>query len=445
MAKHRRNPWPKASKAHRDAALIGWGYRRDRKKKPAKAMRYLSAAGLSRAALKKYRKARKTKSSILLAKREKRKRKTGAPRQPYVRRPFLVNRARRNRRPNWYADFVKEFAHSHPGMKGPQLMRAASRAYRSGRGTSRRNPGVAPGSVYFNQMLPTVRPLQNRRRKKARRNIYTSFGNKRRKRNRKGQFVRKNRGRKRGYRRNPVLPYFAFENPVLPYAAFNPAIAATADPLAAVQEAAELVVSSDFWLGTVLPMGAGFVGAQFVGGFVQAGVEKIVGPQTGFLGSLQRIGSRALGGVGVSAVAVLATRDADLATKVLAGGLVSVFVQIIQELFGIDTYEKITGMAGMVSGIGADITADLKSKIARSVKQQIAAAEQGQAGIGAVNAFVSTQNLQTAPDLGPGPRVGGVGDFVQTQGLRTAPVESGQPMVADMSAYSNEQMDALLI
>ncbi len=400
------NPWPRQKKAHATASRLGWAHRKNRKKKPARPSAYLKAAGLTRGALKKYRGARKTSPKALLAKRKASARKTG-------RRAALVN----PRRAGTYAKFVKSF-HRKTGLSGPNLMKAAGKAWR-------RNPGVSPGSVYFNQ-LPTVRPLMNRSkgrkksRKGARKNPvlpYAAF----------------NRGRKQA-RRNPVLPYFAFENQPMA------AAARSADPFAAVKGAIETTMKPKFWMRTVLPMGAGFVGGSFLGGLTYAGAQQLVGQAEGVGGSVQRVASRTLGAAGAGAVALLATKDADLSSKVLAGGLIAVVVQVIQEVFGIDTYEKITGMADFVGGVAQDLTEELKERIARSVRGEIEAAE-GTAG------FATTQDLQVAPQLGPGPRMGDVGSFVSTEALQTAPVaeKGGAPMVADLSAFSDSSLDMALV
>lgn len=377
------NPSPRQKKAKSRA-----------KKKPRGAMAHLKAAGLTRAAVQKYRGAKKTTP----------------------KRPKAKSSARKNpRRAGNYAKFVKSF-HKRTGLSGPNLMKAAGKAWR-------RNPGVSPGSVYYNQ-LPTVRPLMNKgkgRKSKAsgRKNPvlpYAAF----------------NRGKKP--RRNPVLPYFAFENQPMA------AAARSADPFSAVKGAIETTMKPKFWMRTVIPMGAGFVGGSFLGGLTYAGAQQLVGQAEGVGGSVQRVASRTLGAAGAGAVALLATKDADLSSKVLAGGLIAVVVQVIQEVFGIDTYEKITGMADFVGGVAQDLTEELKERIARSVRGEIEAAE-GTAG------FATTQDLQVAPQLGPGPRMGDVGSFVSTEALQTAPVaeKGGAPMVADLSAFSDSSLDMALV
>lgn len=383
------NPSPRQKKAKS----------RGQKKKPRGAMAHLKAAGLTRAAVQKYRRAKTTK------------------------RPKAKSSARKNpRRAGTYAKFVKSF-HRRSGLSGPALMKAAGKSWRS----ARRNPGVSPGSVYYNQ-LPTVRPLMNKGKKS------------------------KAKSRRKGARQNPVLPYAAFNkgkkprrNPVLPYFAFeNQSMAAAAradDPFSAMKGAIETTMKPKFWMRTVIPMGAGFVGGSFLGGLAYAGTQQLVGQAEGAAGSAQRIGSRALGASAAGAVALFATKDADLSAKVLAGGLIAVVVQVIQEVFGIDTYEKITGMADFVGGVAQDLTEELKERIARSVRGEIEAAE-GTAG------FLTTQNLETAPQLGPGPRMGDVGSFVSTEALQTAPIAEragGAPMVADLAAFSDSSLDMALV
>lgn len=421
----RRNVWRRDRAGHKAAAHIGWGYRSDRKRGPRPVMRYLSAAGLSGAALRKYRKGRSTSAKTLLRKRVVRKRRSGRPREAFKTRPFLVNRNSGRRRAGSYAKFVGAFAR-RTGMSGPALMRAAGRAWRGGRAKS-------------NQALY---PMVNRGRKRARRNqlpgmvYFNSRG-------------RKGRGRKRSRRNAPVLPYLAFENrgrkrhrrnPILPYAVFN----ARGGAMDAATDAFETIIDVDFWKDTVLPMGAGFIAGQFAGGLVYGLLQKVAGDKvtgSGFIPALARVGSKALGSGAVAALSFVVLKNRDLAGKVLAGGLVATLAAIIQEVFGSDTYSKITGMSGF-DDMAADLTDELKARIAQSVRSEIARSE---GGTPSVSAFVSTQDLAPAPTLGPGPRVQGVDAFVNTQDLQTAPQEQNAPMVADLSAFSDSMADMMLV
>ena len=206
----------------------------------------------------------------------------------------------------------------------------------------------------------------------------------------------------------------------------------------------------DFWTDTVLPLGAGFIGGQFLGGVAYSFISKLTGPQTGFMGSVQRIGSRALGAIAAAGISVLIPfkrkgRGGDIAAKVLAGGLVAVFAALLQEAFGSETYSKMTGMADF-DNMAADLTEELKARIADSVRGEIARQEGSVAGTAA---FVTTQDLQTSPQLGPGPRMGGdVGSFVTAEDIRSAPTTqhyADQPVVADLSAFSDNFADSMLV
>jgi hypothetical protein len=415
MTKTRRNSWRGARKAHRTASHIGWAYRRDRKHGPKSVARYLAAAGITRGGLQKYRKTRKTPAKYLAKKRRHKARSF---------RGVLANRGSRRgrRRVGRYASFVRSFAARHRGLSGPRLMKAAGAAWRGG---ARRNISIT-GPI--STMNPRRKSRKGRRRRGSRSNPvlpYAAFNRPRRRKH------RSNSGRRR-YRRNPVLPY----------AAFNPAGGALASIKAGLKE----TISVDYWTSTVLPIGAGFLFSQFAGGMVYSLTQKIVGTQTGIAGSFQRIGSRALGAVAVSAAAMFlpSQKKGSMAAKVLAGGLVATLVSIVQEVFGMDTYSKITGMSDF-GDMAADLTEELKAKIADSVRNEIARAEA--TAPGGVSAFVSTQNLRTAPDLGPGPRIGEMGAFVDTQTLATAPVaqQSGPPVVADLSAFSDSFADMMLV
>ncbi|MGH8898198.1 MAG: hypothetical protein ACRDZ4_14555 [Egibacteraceae bacterium] len=406
----RRNLWKRDRKGHKSASYIGWAYRSDRKKGPRPVMRYLSAAGLSGSALRKYRQGRSTKASTLLRKRTARKRKSGRPRESFHTRPFLVNRG--GRRVGTYARFVQRFARK-TGMRGPSLMRAAGKAWRGG---ARRNAEV-PGQVTFNRG----------RKRRSRRNgpvlPYMAWEN------------RRGRGRKRGSRRN---------GPVLPYASFNPRrrIKASGDVVGALGETFGTLIKPDFWMETVAPMGLGFIGGQFVGGILYGLIQKVGGATvtgSGAVPALARVGSRALGSAAVAGLTLIVTKDGDAAAKVLAGGLVAVLASAIQELFGMDLYSKITGMQG-IDDMAADLTEELKARIAESVRSEVARGGE-QTGTAA---FVTTQDIAPAPHLGPGPRVGEMGSFVTTQDLSTAP-QAAAPMVADLSAFSDSMMDMMLV
>jgi len=416
MTKTRRNYWRGARKAHKVAAHIGWAYRGKRRKGPRSVARYLAAAGISRGALQKYRKARKTPAKTLFKKRAHRPRKYHG---------VAANPRRRRGKVSAYARHVKAYIARHGWSRG--VFKAAGKAWRGG-GSRRRhsaNQGL-PGQVYYN------RPRRKRSRSRSNPILpYMAWNRGRKKR-------RSSSSRRRRHRSNPVLPY----------AAFNPGSA-----VSAVKSGVREVLNVDYWTSTVLPLGAGFVFSQFAGGMVYSLTQKIVGTQTGIVGSLQRIGSRALGAVAVSAAAMLLPigrkkgKGGSLAAKVLAGGLVATLVSVIQEVFGMDTYSKITGMSDF-GDMAADLTEELKARIADSVRGEIARAEA--AGPGGVSAFVSTQNLQTAPDLGPGPRIGGMDSFVNTEALATAPVApgasaGGPPVVADLSAFSDSFADMMLV
>lgn len=426
----RRNLWRGQKRAHRTASYIGWAYRPKRKRGPRPPAAYLRAAGLGPRQLRKYRKSHKM-TPALRKKRKYRPRRIGG---------VMVNSR------TWYSRYVKQFARKHPRLRGPALMRAAARSYRRG-GRAAANQ-VETGQVYFNA---------GRRRRKTRRNPvlpYMAFenrGRKRRKRGRSrrnawyGQKRRHSAAARKGWRRRKR----ARRNPILPYASFNPRARAN-DVLDVFTESLEQTISVDFWTDTVLPMGAGFIGGQFVGGLIYGLVEKVVGPDvtgTGIVPSLARVGSRALGSAAVAGVSMMVTKDSDIAGRVLAGGLVAVLAGIIQEIFGMETYSKITGMADL-GAMAADLTDELKERIAESVRSEVAAAEGGPG----TSSFVTTQNLTTAPDLGPGPRVSDMGSFVTSQQLQTAPHfqmygggEAEPPVVADVSAFSDSFADAALV
>ena len=401
------NPWKGDVRGHRKAALLGWAYRRSRKDPWA----YLRAKGVTPADWRKYR----GRHKVAKAKRHHRIK--------VVRGIGVLNNPRRSS----YRSFVRGVAARYRGLKGPALFRKAGKLWRSNQ--------TLPGTVFFDN---------RKRSRKARRSRRAAADNRRRGR------------RSRRYSRNAVLPFMAWNprrrsrrgarrNAILPYAAFNPA----AGPLAAVGDAFQSLIDVDFWKETVFPMGAGFIGGQFAGGLVYGLMEKVVGSDkvsgSGFVPGLARVGSRAAGGALLSGLAYLVTKDRDLAGKVLAGGLVAVLASVIQEVFGKDVYDKMTGMSGFIGDMSADLTEELKGRIAESVRGEIARAEAGVHGDG-VSAFVTTQDIAPAPMLGPGPRVGGMDAFVTSEALSTAPHPGGEtPVVADLSAFSDSLADMMLV
>ena len=422
----RRNAWPEGGrgktkaarrrKAHSGAGHIGWSYRSDRKKGPAAVIRYLAAAGLSPAALRKYRGARKTKASTLLSKRTHRKRKSGRPRESYKTKPFLVNRNAGRRRVGRYARFVKSFA-SRSGLSGPSLMRAAGRAWRGG--GARRN-AVLP--VSYN------RPRRRGRRSRSRRNAVLPVS-----------YNRPRRRRSRSRRNSPILPI-----------SYNSGRRyRNNDPVATIQASLKKTMDVNFWTDTVLPLSAGFIGGQFLGGIAYSFISKITGPSTGIMGAVQRIGSRALGAVAAAGVSVLIPfkkkgRGGDIAAKVLAGGLVAVFAAVLQEILGAETYAKATGMADF-DNLANDLTEELKGRIADSVRGEIARQE---GGVNGVSAFVTAQDLQASQYLGPGPQMGRLNSFATAEEIAEAPRLSGigdAPCVADLGTFSDSMADAMLV
>jgi len=406
----RSNPWKGDKRGHKRAAQLGWAYRRSRKDPWA----YLRAKGVTPADWRKYR-------GRHHAARSKRHRRIKVIRGIGV----LNNPGRKGS----YRSFVKRVAAKYRGLKGPALFRKAGAMWRN---------NAEAGSVYYNKR----RKATHRRSRKATR-----------------------RRSRRASRRNPVLPYLAYNprrgrkrsrrasrrsyrrNSVLPYAAFNSAVAG---PLAAVRDAFETVIDVEFWKETVFPMGAGFIGGQFAGGLVYGLAEKVLGADkisgAGWMPSAARIGSRAAGGALLSGLAYVVTKNKDLAGKVLAGGLVAVLASVIQEVFGKDVYDKMTGMSGFIGDMSADLTEELKSRIAASVRGEIARAESGVHGDAGVSAFVTTQDIAPAPRLGPGPRVGEMGSFVTSEALTAAPHPGNDaPVVADLNSFSDSLADMMLV
>jgi len=241
------------------------------------------------------------------------------------------------------------------------------------------------------------------------------------------QMNRRGRGRRRyGYRSNGLLPYMAYGNPI-------DALMGTVSKLTDV----------DLWTKTILPIAGGFVGARIVS--YQA-VKLIAGAKFGTdikFDGIVKHGATLGASVLLSAGVGIATKDTDMAAKVLAGGLVAFLGGLLDDLLGAD-YKKLSGM-GDFGSLADDLTDELKARISEGVRQQI---DNGGGGGGQVSSFVTQQDLNVAPRLG---------DFVTQQSLSQATVREGGPVqpgtmqpqggspLADLSTFQDAMADGSLI
>jgi hypothetical protein len=257
------------------------------------------------------------------------------------------------------------------------------------------------------------RPVRRRRRttRKRRRNVarnqvkrYTlSKGyaaNPRRRKRRTTRRRRRNVSRNRGYRRNQVYRY-----KIAPVAA-NP-FARNAG-LSGVMDMVKGTALSPSWLlENVAPVGAGFFASK-LGAYqiVKLLAGDDVDKKDKFWGTNWK---KALwqGGVGLAGMAGIgmATRSKagiNFGTKFLMGSLLCSFLTMLE---GWDVYQEAAGLGDLT--LGADVSSELKRKIADSIKEEIEAAE------GVMGDFVTADNLPTS-------EYSGVGDFVTAEEIPDA-------------------------
>jgi hypothetical protein len=477
----KRGGWTNDVYGHAVAAKIGWGYRkyardlRSLYRHAARPTKRGKQKGLSitERSLRSYRKARSLSERRLESRRRwytESKRKS--PRRTYTmamskakrRWGSLYNRKRSSggRGASTYQKFVAQFIRSRKvsGPKGARgAMKAAAAAWR--RGGKRRvsaNP-VLPFMAYNNKSVYRTRSGKYGKRgyrKLARISGGGWHANSGLFRRSDGQFAKRGGSKLRrykggGWRSNPVLPMavqmnkkrrggrrFGYRNnPVLPYMAYN-------NPIDALTGTVSKLTDVELWTKTILPIAGGFIGARIVSYQV---VKLIGGAKFGtdikFDGIVKHgatLGTSVLLSAGVG----IATKDTDMAAKVLAGGLVAFLGGLLDDMLGAD-YKKLSGM-GDFSSLADDLTDELKSRIAAGVQQQI---EQGggQNG-GQVSSFVTQQDLNVAPRLG---------SFVTQQDLSNATVRAGgavQPgtgrpesgnALADLSTFQDAMADGSLI
>lgn len=151
----------------------------------------------------------------------------------------------------------------------------------------------------------------------------------------------------------------------------NPMVATVTSPV-------KTLISKDFLLGTVAPITGGFVGSRILGDFLGAKILKdkygtAVWHKPAFV-----LGAGVAGSILVS----LILKKKELGAKILAGSAIAVLSVLIEA-----PVRKITG----VSGMGADLTDDLKRKISSSIREEISKAE-------GVSAFLTTTKMP--PQMG---------------------------------------------
>jgi hypothetical protein len=165
----------------------------------------------------------------------------------------------------------------------------------------------------------------------------------------------------------------------------NPAVATITTPV-------KTLVSKDFLLGTVLPITGGFIGARVLGDFAGSKILKINYGTAVWHKPVFVLGA----GVAGSILIGLVFKKADLGAKVLAGSAIAVLSTLIEPKI-----REFTKVGVGVGDLGADMTEELKEKIASSIKEEIAKTE----GVGS---FLTKENMPSS-----------MGDFLTTKNVQS--------------------------
>lgn len=317
-------------------------------------------------------------------------------------------RKRRRRRNQWHGQPRRHSRAAKKGWRRRKRRRSNPYVYNQPRRRTRarrrrRNP-----------VLPYFAYNQRRRRRRRRNPVWRSRRTGRYKGRPPGRRLRKTR--KGGWRNNPVLPYFAYNQ----------------GPVEGILGRAQSVVDVKFVTETAIPLVGGFVGSKMLGAVVYGPIQKATGV-TGVADDVLRFGTNLLGASGLAWVVGYVTKDRKMADNVFLGGIVSIFHDLLSKLLaGTDI--------GRAIGMGEnELSEELKHRISESVRSEV---ERGTAGM---DAFVNAQSLEQAnPYLGPGQRVQGMGDFATQQAIQAGP-HTPQAAAAEVETVVDEAADAMMV
>ncbi len=327
----------------------------------------------------------------------------GRRRRKYAANPTAnptANPRRRYRRNQVMPYFA--FNSANPWVKGYGYKRRARRAKRI------RVPRYYRRSPSARVSLPTARrragrpPMRlaaNPLHRRSRRNAPRYYSNRR---------ASPRRRRRTSYRRNAILPYFAFNQ-----------------PLEALTAPLMDLTSPTFWLETALPVAGGALGTD------------IMAAQTSSLLKIRyegiaKHGLKLSSALGLAGVVGLVTGNKNIAFNVLAGGIVSILYGVAYDIIGARTYKEVTkgyGVAGL-SGLKEDLTEELKSRIAEGIKEEVGGMSQAEIpgqipGVG-MSDYLTKEQLQRAPRLSA---------YVTTEELQVAPhLASVDDVMSEVSA-----------
>lgn len=163
-------------------------------------------------------------------------------------------------------------------------------------------------------------------------------------------------GRRRGYRRNPVLPFFAM----------NPG---GGNPVTAILGRVKTMVDVSFWTQTALPVATGFFGSKVVGGFLYNQIPVAIlqnVPSVAF--PFLRSAINAVAGAGMSwgAEKVLSKKVAD---GIWSGTVVGVAADMIKQL--LDSFLPGVSAKLGLSGLGSSLDDRMRDAIVDRVRGRL--------------------------------------------------------------------------
>ena len=217
---------------------------------------------------------------------------------------------------------------------------------------------------------------------------------------RKAKRKKSTRKRRRNVARNQVYRYQISPVAANPFARNKGVMAGAADLVKST------LVSPDFWMNWIAPLGAGFFGSKLAA-YQLANLllgddaeKKAKYWDKPYAKAAWQAGTGVLAGAGV-ALATRSKAGGMWGAKLIAGSLLASVLTLLEQQ---DFYKKYTGMDGL-SGLGADVSSELKRKIASSIREEIESAE----GVQGLRDFVTAENLPGGVD--------GMNDFVSVQEL----------------------------
>lgn len=203
--------------------------------------------------------------------------------------------------------------------------------------------------------------------------------------------------RRRGYRRNPVLPFFAM----------NPG-SSVGDPVGAILARAKSLIDVSFWTDTGLPTAVGFLGSRTLGGLLhQYTLTQFAGiATTSTYYPYTKAACDALSGAALAWAAGKFYKK-QAGDAVWMGTIVNVAFSLLKTLFGSQSWAPMVGL----SGLGQDVSDRLKEAVTKRVQAQLGSylttgrlrtntARHGMAG-----SYMTVDSLSPKTTFDPSPRM----------------------------------------